>query len=411
MQPTILIAGTLDTKGREASFLKEQVEALGAKALLLDGGIKGEPTIKPDITHDEVAASAGSTLEEVRKIPTGEDAMAVMIKGAGAIALDLWRSGKIHGVLGVGGGMGTNFGTGVMRALPIGVPKVMVTSQGANPDVVKYAVGTKDICMFNAVADVADINRLTRTIFARAAGAVVGMANAEVKQGQASQKTVVVCAKGHTEEANRAIRQRLIDAGYEVLNAHCWGYGPAALEQLIRDGFVDGGIIEIASDWLDHIAGGSSYPPEDRYENAGQIGLPQVFVPGCCDFVAAPPGSCPGGLPNRKVYPYNPGVSLYRSTKEELLRVGREVGEKLAKSKGPVTVVIPLRGFSRIDREGAPLYDPDADAGFWEGISAFKDKIRIIRVDAHIFDEQFIDAVMEAFFENMRAVEQSSKSA
>jgi uncharacterized protein (UPF0261 family) len=207
--------------------------------------------------------------------------------------------------------------------------------------------------------------------------------------------------KGTTEGANKKIRQRVIDAGFIPMTFHCWGYGPEAVEQVIKDGYINGGVIEYASDWLDRIAGGSSYPPDDRYENAGNRGLPQVFVPGSCDFVVANPGT----FPDRIMHPHNQAAGLFRSKKEELRQVGREVGEKLSKSKGPVTVVIPLKGFSICDGNGGPLTDLDADAGFIEGISPFEGMIKIKKVDAHVLDDEFADAVMDAFLENVALTE------
>lgn len=396
---TILVVATLDTKGMEVAFSKENIEALGAKALLLDAGILGSPTIIPDITREEVAVAAGSTLKKVRTMTAEAEALGVMTQGASNIAVKLHEEGKIHGVLGIGGGMGTAMGTGVMRSLPIGVPKFMVSPQAGNPDVVGAAVGTKDICMFHSVTDVVGLNPLLRTIFSKACGGVVGMANAEVRLETSYRKTVAVCAKGTTEAANRIIRDKLADAGYQPMTFHCFGYGPASLEQIIKDGYIDGGVIELASDWLDRIGGGASFPPADRYENVGERGIPMVFVPGSCDFIAAAPGKFPG----RTVQPHNRAVSLYRSSKEELAQLAQEVGEKLAKSKGPVTVVIPLKGFCVHDREGGPLYDPEANAAFIEGISAFEGKFKIKKVDAHINDERFIDAILEAFQENFEA--------
>jgi len=321
-------------------------------------------------------------------------------QGASIIAQRLHKEGKIHGVLSVGGGMGTSLGTGVMGSLPIGIPKFMVSSQAGNPAVVGPSVGTKDICMFHSVTDVVGLNRLTRTIFTKACGGVVGMANAEVKEEKDDKKIVALCAKGTTEDANRMLRERITEAGFQPMTFHCFGFGPASLEQVIADGYIDGGVIELASDWLDRIAGGDSFPPDDRYENAGKLGLPQIFVPGSCDFIAAAPGRYPG----RTVQPHNRAVALYRSNKKELLQVGKVVGEKLSESKGPVTVVIPMRGFAVHDCVGGALYDPDADAGFVEGISAFADKFEIRKVDAHISDKKFIDAVMEAFMENAARV-------
>ena len=392
---TILVVAALDTKGTEVAFCREQIEALGAKAIVMDGGILGTPTIMPDITREEVAAAAGTTIEEVRSIPAEGNAIGVQALGAGIIALRLYKEGKIDGVLGIGGGMGTVLGTGTMRPLPIGVPKFMVSSQAGNPAMSRL-VGTKDICMFHSVADVAGLNRFTRTIFTRACGGVVGMIRAEVKEQRNENKMVALCAKGSTEDASRMIRERLTEEGYNPMTFHCFGYGPASLEQVIADGYIDGGVIEFSSDWLDRIGGGSSFPPDDRYENAGKLGLPQVFVPGTCDLIAAPPGKYTG----RKTHLHNEAVMSYRSTYSELHRVGREIGEKLSRSKGPVTVVIPMQGFSVFDRVGGPLYDPEADAGFVDAILAFADKVKVIKVDAHVLDEKFTDAVMDAFLEN-----------
>ena len=396
---TILVVAALDTKGTEIAFCKEQIEALGAKALLVDGGVLGKPTIKPDITREEVAAAAGTTIEQVINSSNEAKAIGLQAQGAGVIALRLYKEGKIHGVLGIGGGMGTTLGTGVMRALPIGVPKFMVSSQAGNPAMSRL-VGTKDICMFHSVTDVVGLNHFTRMIFTRACGGVVGMASAEVKEEKDEKKIVALCAKGSTEDTNRMIRQRLADAGFLPMTFHCFGFGPASLEQVIADGYIDGGVIELSSDWLDRIAGGYSFPPDDRYENAGRLGLPQVFVPGTCDLIAAPPGKHTG----RKTHPHNEAVMSYRSSYAELHQVGTEIGEKLSKSKGPVTVVIPMQGFSVFDHPGGPMYDPDANAGFIDAISAFSDKLKVVKVDAHILEEKFSDAVMDAFLENVAKV-------
>ncbi len=393
---TVLVIAALDTKGTEVAFCREQIEALGAKALVIDGGILGKPTIKPNITREEVAAAAGTTIEQVKRIPSEGKAIGVQAKGAGIIALRLYNEGKIHGVLGIGGSMGTVLGTGVMRALPIGIPKFMVSSQAANP-AMSPLVGTKDICMFHSVADVVGLNHFTRMIFTRACGGVVGMARAEVKEEENKKKIVALCAKGTTDDANRMIRQRLVDAGYHPMTFHCFGFGPVSLEQVIAEGYVDGGVIELSSDWLDRVTGGFSFPADDRYENAGKLGLPQVFVPGTCDLIAAPPGELTG----RKTHLHNESVMCYRSSYSELHQVGREIGEKLSKSKGPVTVVIPMQGFSVFDRVGGPMYDPEANAGFIDAILAFSGKVKVIKVNAHILDEKFTDAVMDAFLENV----------
>jgi len=381
----------------EVEFARKQIERLGARVLLMDAGILDGPAIEPDITREEVAKATGLSIEEVQKIPAEAEALAHMTEGAARIARRLADDDQIHGILGIGGGMGTALGCGVMRALPIGIAKFMVSSQAGNPDVVGPAVGTKDLCLYHSVTDVVGINRLTRTIFTKACGAIVGMANVEAEEETNDRKTVAFCAKGTTEKANRMIRERLCEVGYQPMTFHCFGFGPASMEEVIADGYIDGGVIEFASDWLDSIGGGASFPPPDRYENAGRLGLPQVFVPGSCDFIAAAPGAFEG----RRSHGHNKAVALFRSTREELARAGKEIGEKLARSRGPVTVVIPMRGFCVHDYEGGAMYDPEANGGFVEEISAFEGRIRIRKIDAHINDLEFVDAVMEAFLENV----------
>ncbi len=408
---TILIVATLDTKGAEVSFAREQIESLGAKAMLLDAGVLNPPMIAPCITREEVADAACSSIEEIRNIGSEGAALDVMAVGGGNIALRLYQEGKIHGVLSIGGSCGTSLGTGVMRALPIGVPKFMISSQAANPAVVGATVKTSDICMFHSVSDVAGLNRLTKTIFARACGGVVGMARAEIPQEKGEQKTIGFCSKGTTEAANVMIRQRIFEAGYQPMTFHCFGFGPASFEQVIKDGFIEGGVIELASDWIDRIGGGNSFPPDDRYENAGKLGLPQVFVPGSCDFIASDRASA-AKYPGRINTQHNAAVQLYRTTREELIQAGREIGEKLSRSRGPVTVVIPMRGFCVHDCEGGVLYNPDADAGFVEAISAFDGRgmVKIKKIDAHINDGKFVDAIMDAFMENVAEAEEKKTS-
>ncbi len=393
----ILIVAALDKKGLETRYCKKRIQELGAKPLIMDGGVFGKPTITSDITREQVAQASGLTIGDIRKIPAEAEALVIQTKGAGTIAKRLVKEGKIHGVLGIGAGMAPSLEVGMMGCLPIGIPKVMVSSRFGDTWVSSQPLITSDICMFHSVADMVGINPLTRTIFSRACGGVVGMANAQVKQEAHKKKTVALMAKGTTETTNRELRYRIAASGFEPMTFNCFGHGPANLEQAIADGFIDGGVIELSSDWLDYICGGGSFPPKDRYENAGKQGLPQVFIPGSCDFIAAAPGTFPG----RKVAPRYKSVSLFRSSREELKRAGKQIGQKLSKSKGPVTVVIPTKGFGVHDQEGGQLWEPDADEGFIEGISAFEDQLQIEKIDAHISDPKFIDSVMSAFLKNV----------
>ena len=394
---TILIIAALDKKSLEINFCKELILGLGAQALIMDSGILGEPYTTADITRGDISRAAGLTIGDVKKIPAESEALSVQTKGACAIGRQLVEKGRIHGILGIGSSMVPSMEMSLMGALPLGLPKVMVTPQACDPAVIMQAVGAKDICMFNSVCDVVGLNPLTESVLKRACSAVVGMAGPNVTFDDVKKKSVALMAKSTTDSVNQTLRYRIAAAGFEPVSFKCSGYGPVNIEQVIADGAIDGGVIELSSDWLDSLAGGESFPPKNRYETAGVMGLPQVFVPASCDFIAAAPSAFEG----RKSVHHNRQITLFRSSREELFRAGKQIGEKLAKSESPVTVVIPMKGFSEHDREEEPLWNPEANQGFIDGISVFKDQLEIIKVDAHITDLKFIDAVMNAFLKNV----------
>jgi len=397
----ILILAALDTKGNEVRFLKDRIEEYGARTILIDAGILGEPILPPDFTRQQVAEAAGSTMEKVRSDTSEGEAMEVLIKGATIITKKLYSEGRIHGVLGIGGSMGTNLGTAVMRSLPIGVPKVMISTMAAVGMVVPFYVGTKDINMFHSVADVAGLNRLTRTIFANAAGAVVGMANVALEKLE-NKKLLALSTLGTTEGAARMARDLFGKAGYETVTFHTTGSGGKSLEQVVLDSIVDGGVCEFSlHEWVDRIAGGLFIPNDERYEGAGLMNLPAVYVPGSTDFIVEGPGC--DRFHGRATHMHNRAITLYRTSWAELKQLGEEVGEKLNKSTAPTTVVIPMRGFSVQDVQGGDLYDPEANMGFVEGIeSKVSGNLRIKKVDAHVLEERFVQEVVHTFVENAR---------
>lgn len=399
----ILIVAALDSKGSEVLFIKQRIESLGAKTIIIDAGILGGPLFPPDFTREKVSEMAGTTLENVRKTPSEGEAMEMQIKGATAITQQLYNNGQINGILGIGGTMGTALGTAVMRSLPFGIPKVMISTVAALPVVGQY-VGTKDIMMFHSVADVAGLNRLTRTIFANAVAAVVGMANSELDKLE-NKKLIGLSTLGTTEAAVRRTRELLGEAGFETVTFHTTGVGGLSLEQIVSDGMVDGGIIEFSlHEWVDRIAGGLFQPPNDRYENAGLKNLPQVYVPGSSDFIVQGAGF--EKLQDRVAHMHNRSITLYRTSRDELKQMGKEVAQKLSRSLAPVTIVIPMRGFCIHDREGGPLWDPKANMGFIEGIESVSSaNLKIKKVDAHVLEEKFVQEVFESFLENARLVE------
>jgi uncharacterized protein (UPF0261 family) len=401
MMKNILILAALDTKGNEVRFIKERIEEYGAKTTIVDAGILGEPLFPPDFSRHQVAEAAGSSMDKVRADTSEGEAMEVLIKGATAIAKQLYKERKIDGVLGIGGSMGTNLGTAVMRSLPIGVPKVMISTMAAVGMVVPFYVGTKDVNLFHSVADVAGLNRLTRRIFANAAGAVVGMANARQDKFE-NKKLIALSTLGTTEGAARMARDMFDKAGYETVTFHTTGAGGKSLEQVVLDSIIDGGICEFSfHEWVDRIAGGLFIPPDERYEGAGQMNLPAVYVPGSTDFIVEGPGC--DKFHGRATHMHNRAITLYRTNRAELKQLGTEVGEKLNKSTAPTTVVIPMRGFSVQDVKGGDLYNPEANMGFVEGIeSKASGNLKVKRVDAHVLEERFVQEVVSTFIENAR---------
>jgi len=403
----ILVVAALDSKGTEVLFIKQRIEAYGAKTIVIDAGILGEPLFPPDFTREQVAEMAGTTLEKVRKTPSEGEAMEMQIKGATLIAQQLYNKGQINGILGIGGTMGTALGTAVMRSLPIGIPKVMISTVAAVGDVGVY-VGTKDINMFHSVADIAGINRLTRTILSNAAGAVVGMAKANTNVGLdklENKKLIGISTLGTTEAAARKTRELLGEAGYETVTFHTTGVGGRCLEQTVREGLIDGGMVEFSlHEWVDRNAGGLFQPPDDRYENAGLKNLPQVYVPGSTDFIVQRAGD--EKLKGRLTHMHNRAITLYRTSRDELKQTGLEIGRKLSRSLAPVTVIIPMRGFSVQDWEGGPLWNPKANLGFVEGIeSSASGNLKVKKVDAHVLDERFVREVVDHLLENVKLVE------
>jgi uncharacterized protein (UPF0261 family) len=397
----ILIVAALDTKGREVAFLKQRIEENGAKTTLIDAGILGAPLLPPDFSREQVAEAADSTIEKVKSDTSEGEAMEVMIRGAIKIAQRLHRDGKIHGVLGIGGSMGTNLGTAVMRALPIGFPKVMVTTMAAVGIVVPFYVGTKDINMFHSVADVAGLNRLTRTIFANAAGAVVGMARARLEKLE-NKKLIALSTLGTTESSAQMARDLFTEAGYETVTFHTTGVGGRSLEQTVLDSIVDGGVVEFSlHEWVDKIAGGLYASHDERYEGAGLMNLPAVYIPGSTDFIVEGPGC--DRFHGRKTHMHNRAITLYRTNRAEMKQLGEEVGAKLNKSTAPVTVVIPMKGFSVQDQAGGDLFDPEANMGFVEGIeNKVSGNLKMKKVDAHVMDRVFVEEVARTFIENAR---------
>lgn len=394
MTKTIAIIGALDTKGVEFGFLKAEIEKRGFKTLVINTGVF-DPMFPPDVTAEEIAEAGGAKLADlVAKKDRGE-AMAVMTRGATAITKKLYAEGKFDGILSAGGSGNTVMATAAMRALPVGVPKVMVSTV-AGGDVSAY-VGTSDLVMMPSIVDVAGLNRISRTIFTNAAGAVCGMVQGEAAKSAEAKPLIAASMFGNTTPAVDHARAIMEDHGYEVLVFHCTGAGGKTMEALIKDGFFAGVLDITTTEWADEICGGVLTAGPERLDAAALTGVPQVVVPGCidmCNFWA--PGTIPEKFKGRTFYEWNPNVTLMRTTPEELAQMGKIFAEKLSKATGPVAVLIPLKGVSQIDLEGKIFYWPEALQAFIDNLKAgLRADIPVIEIDTDINDPAFSGKVAE----------------
>lgn len=401
MKRTVAILGTLDTKGVEYKFVKDQVEANGASTLVIDVGIVGQPAFTPDIPASEVAKAAGADLNNLIKERDRGRSIATISKGAAAIVKDLYERGKFQGIISLGGTGGTAIGTTAMQALPIGVPKLMVSTVASGNT--RPYMGIKDITMMPSVVDIAGINRLSRQILANAAGAIVGMVKTEVKVEAQSKPLVSATMFGVTTPCVTKARAILESAGYEVLVFHAIGTGGHAMESLIRDGFIKGVLDVTTAELADELVGGILSAGPNRLEAAGELGIPQVIVPGALDMVNfGPPETVPDKFKGRRFYQHNPTITSMRTTRGENAQLGKIMAEKLNRAKGPTTVVIPKKGLSAIDSEGQPFYDMEADAAFVKSLkSNLGGQVKLVEMDNHINDEQFARMIANLLLENM----------
>jgi uncharacterized protein (UPF0261 family) len=367
MEKTIAIVGALDTKGQEFAFLKAEIEKLGFRTLVIDVGVLGDPAFSPDVSREAVAKAGGAELNElVAKKDRGE-AMSVMTRGVAVVARELYDAGRIHGMISMGGGGGTVMATSAMRALPIGIPKLMVSTV-ASGDTSAF-VGTSDITMMPSIVDVAGLNRISRTIFTNAAGAICGMVASEVALSGEEKPLIAATMFGNTTRAVDHARKIIEDHSYEVLVFHATGTGGRTMEALIESGYFAGVLDITTTEWADEVCGGVLSAGPHRLEAAAKTGIPQVVTPACidmCNFWA--PQTVPGKYKDRLFYQWNPNVTLMRTNIEENRRMGEIFAEKLNMATGPVKVFIPMGGFSEIDYPEKPFWWPEANQAFLDAL-------------------------------------------
>ena len=404
---TIALLGALDTKGAEYGFVKQCIEDAGLKTLLIDVGVLDKPVVEPDIPREVVARAGGTNATELAARRDRGDAVAAMSRGAAALVPKLYSEGKFDGILALGGTGGTSVACAAMHALPLGVPKVMVSTV-AGTDVSGY-VGVKDIVMIPSIVDVSGINKISREVFARAAGAIVGMVQASVPAG-ADKPLIAASMFGNTTQCVEAAKAILEHAGYEVLVFHCTGTGGKTMESLIEAGLVSGVLDVTTTEWADELVGGVFAAGPARLEAAARSGVPAIVAPGCLDMVNFwAPETVPAQFKGRLFYPHNPNVTLMRTSVGENAQIGRIMAEKLNQSTAPVTVLLPQQGVSMIDAPGGPFWWPEADQALYTALKThLRADIPVVEMDCNINDPEFATRCAQALLEMLPAIKPGS---
>lgn len=405
MENIILCIGTLDSKGPELQYVKQLINSKSNyKTLVMDVGCLGEAYFDADITAREVARAAGTSIEEVRAISEAGPATEIMTAGAKKITRDLYDSGRFQGVLSIGGGTGSGIASAVLKELPVGVPKFMLSSQKIVQAGIRKYVGTRDIVIMPSMADIAGLNRLTIDALNKAVGAIIGMM--EMGKPEIPDKPLVfMTMTGLSTGCGLKVKSLLEDRGFEVGVFHTIGVGGETFEEMVRSypvkGVIELGLNEIGNE----LFGGMASAGPNRLEAAGETGIPQIITPGCIDIINfLAPDTVPGHYRDRVICYHNPQATLPRMNAEELSQVAITMSKKLNNATGPVRFLIPLRGFSSIDCEGNNFFDPVADEAFIISLKkSLKETITIREINAHINDIEFSEAIVNEFLDIVQA--------
>ena len=411
-QKTIIILSTLDTKGSEAAFLKKLIQERGHRVILLDTNTGGEPSIPPDISAKEVAEAGGGNIEEMRKMKETAEVSSIMVEGAIKKVKSLLEKGELDGIISFGGASNTAIATAIMKSLPFGIPKLMLSSMAAVPAYAGGYFGTKDIAILHSVVDVVGFNPLVKDVLKRAAGAICGMVElggglTPLSRTVRGKELIALTEFKFSEECCSHVRHLLEEKGFEVIPFHAQGMGDRAMEDLIGEGLFQGVMDIVPAGVGEELLRGNRAAGPKRLEKAGEMGIPQVITP--CGFDMLSCGPLERGdrgdslwvskdIKNRKLFIPDAFRVQARTTSQELREIAREVARKLNQSKGPVSILIPLKGWSSLDQEGMPLFDPEADRTFIHELKIHIDpKISIIELDLHLNTREFAEEAVNQF--------------
>jgi uncharacterized protein (UPF0261 family) len=407
MAPTVVLVGSLDTKGREYAFVKACLQTSGVTPVVIDFGVLGEPPFTPDLAADEVARAGGASLKDLRFAREGSDtravALATMERGVSVILRRLRADGRCDAVLGMAGSGGSSVISGAMRCLPIGVPKLLVSTM-ASGNVSGY-IGTRDLCVMYSVTDIAGLNRVSRKILSNAAAAAAGMAGGVPFAAQITERPLIAITMfGITTPGVLRLVERLEKMGFETIVFHATGSGGRAMEEMIEEDLIDGVIDYTTSELVDELLGGIFPAGPHRLEAAGPKGIPQVVVPGAMEVLNfGPRATLPEKYdkPERKCIVHNPNVCAVRTNMEESAELGRIFAEKVSMAKGPAAVMLPLKGLDKYEQPpDGPWIDAEADGALF---SAIKTKLRpdipVRELPYNINDPEFADATFDMFIQ------------
>lgn len=394
---TIVLIGTLDTKGEEYNFVRTALNEQGIDTILIDTGILDSPRAEADISRDDVASAANTSVATLAEEHDRGSAIDTMMEGASHIVRTLLEEGRVHGIFGMGGSGGSTLVSGVMRDVPVGVPKLLLSTV-ASGDTRPY-VGTSDITMMPSIVDVSGINQLSERLLTNAAGAIAGMAHAYASFSSKLEKKPVIGASmfGLTTPCVTVAREKLESLGYEVYVFHATGSGGDVMESLIESDIITGVLDATTTEFADRLVGGVLPAGPRRLETAGEKGYPQVVSLGALDMVNfGPMESVPDTFSNRQFHRHNASITLMRTTPEENQQLGELIAKKLNASTGPVTVFIPRKGLSGIDIDGEKFHDPEADQALFDAVTANLDHtVRVVEMDTDINDAAFAKAMAD----------------
>jgi len=413
MPGSIVIVSSLDTKGQEVKFLKDLIEQRGHNTVLLDMSMRGEPQIPADVPCEEVARAGGTSLQEIKTSTKGRSEItSIMIEGAIRKVLELYQTGKLDGIVSVGGVSNTAMGTDIMKSLPFGVPKLMVSSGAAMPSYAGGFFGSSDMTIISSVVDMAGLHELSKSILRRAAGAICGMvesgAGSVIDSLKKMDKPLVALTQfQYSEVCCDFIRQYLEERGFIVIPCHADGVGDRAMEKLLDQGIFDGVVDIVPGGLSEQLLGGNRAAGPDRLEAAGKRGVPQVMTPCGFDMISCGPlqrkdKSDPlwisRNIADRNYFVQDSYRVQARTNVEELRLIAKTVADKLSRTRGPVKFLIPERGWSSLSVKEQPLYDPDADRIFIEELrKLLKPEVEVRKLDTHLNTKEFAMAVVEAF--------------